>query len=214
MGFTKQSQINWGIIGVGNVCEVKSAPAMNLINNSRLVAVMRRDGAKAEAYAKKHGVPRWYDQADDLINDPEMGEKIDEAALAADHGLRGSVEDGADLVVDLDEVQDAVDRDLRKDDDDVPGTRFTQAVQRLPGDDDRPERGSGKFFFQGPGCHPSQDIRDSSYLPLSMQLVFLPGIAVDAPYEVAAMRGDSLTTDAIIDRNPDPLDPPPRFGAA
>ena len=72
MGFTKQAEINWGIIGVGNVCEVKSAPAMNLIKNSKLVAVMRRDGEKAKAYAKKHGVPKWYDQADELIHDPEI----------------------------------------------------------------------------------------------------------------------------------------------
>ncbi|MDO8968413.1 MAG: gfo/Idh/MocA family oxidoreductase, partial [Algoriphagus sp.] len=35
------SEVRWGILGVGNVCEVKSAPAMNLIPNSKLVAVMR-----------------------------------------------------------------------------------------------------------------------------------------------------------------------------
>lgn len=64
------AQVNWGIIGVGNVCEVKSAPAMNLIPNSRLVAVMRRDSEKAEDYAKRHGVPKWYSEAQDLVNDP------------------------------------------------------------------------------------------------------------------------------------------------
>ena len=68
----KDKEIRWGIIGVGDVCEVKSAPAMNLIEGSKLVAVMRRDGGKAADYAVRHGVPKWYDDADALINDPEV----------------------------------------------------------------------------------------------------------------------------------------------
>ena len=64
--------VRWGVIGVGDVCEVKSAPAMNLIEGSKLVAVMRRDGEKAADYAQRHGVPKWYDDADALINDPEI----------------------------------------------------------------------------------------------------------------------------------------------
>jgi predicted dehydrogenase len=67
-----QQEIRWGIIGVGNVCEIKSAPALNLIEGSKLVAVMRRNGAKARDYATRHGVPKWYDDADALINDPEI----------------------------------------------------------------------------------------------------------------------------------------------
>ena len=65
-------QINWGIIGCGNVTEFKSGPAFNKIDHSRLVAVMRRDPAKAEDYALRHNVPRWYSHADQLINDPEV----------------------------------------------------------------------------------------------------------------------------------------------
>ena len=68
----KLNEVNWGIIGVGDVCEVKSAPAMNLIAGSTLKAVMRRNGDKAKDYAQRHNVPKWYDQADDLINDPEI----------------------------------------------------------------------------------------------------------------------------------------------
>lgn len=64
--------VSWGIIGCGDVTEVKSGPALQNAPNSRLVAVMRRDGAKAEDYARRHGVPRWYDSADTLINDPEV----------------------------------------------------------------------------------------------------------------------------------------------
>jgi predicted dehydrogenase len=65
-------QIKWGIIGCGNVTEVKSGPAFNRIANSELVAVMRRDGKLAEDYAIRHGIRKWYDNVDDLINDPEI----------------------------------------------------------------------------------------------------------------------------------------------
>ena len=65
-------QINWGIIGCGDVTEVKSGPAFNKVPHSRLVAVMRRDAEKAADYAKRHNVPTWYDDADALINDPNV----------------------------------------------------------------------------------------------------------------------------------------------
>jgi predicted dehydrogenase len=68
----KEREINWGIIGCGNVTEKKSGPAFNKVDGSRLVAVMRRDAAKAEDYARRHGVPRWYSDADRLIGDPEV----------------------------------------------------------------------------------------------------------------------------------------------
>lgn len=64
--------VKWGIIGVGDVCEVKSAPAMKLIDHSEVVAVMRRNGKLAQDYATRHQVAKWYDQAEDLINDPEV----------------------------------------------------------------------------------------------------------------------------------------------
>lgn len=64
--------INWGIIGCGNVTEVKSGPAFNKINGSQLIAVMRRNKALAEDYAKRHKVPKFYDDAKDLINDPDI----------------------------------------------------------------------------------------------------------------------------------------------
>ena len=64
--------IIWGIIGVGDVCEIKSAPAMNLIEHSSIGAVMRRSGEKAADYAKRHGVPRWYSDAQQLIDDKDV----------------------------------------------------------------------------------------------------------------------------------------------
>jgi len=64
--------INWGIIGVGNVCEIKSGPAFNIVKDSSLVAVMRRDELKVKDFAQRHNVAKWYINADDLINDPEI----------------------------------------------------------------------------------------------------------------------------------------------
>ena len=68
----KDSEVRWGVLGVGKVCELKSAPAMNTIPHSKLVAVMRRDPEKAQDYALRHGVPNWYSRAEDLIQDPEV----------------------------------------------------------------------------------------------------------------------------------------------
>ena len=65
-------KINWGIIGCGDVTELKSGPAFNKVNNSCLVAVMRRDAAKAKDYAQRHGVPLWYKDADQLIGNPDV----------------------------------------------------------------------------------------------------------------------------------------------
>lgn len=64
--------IKWGIIGCGEVTEMKSGPAFNKVKNSSLVAVMRRDAEKAKDYAKRHNVPKWYSDADEIINDPEI----------------------------------------------------------------------------------------------------------------------------------------------
>jgi predicted dehydrogenase len=64
--------IRWGIIGCGDVTEVKSGPGFQKAEGSALVAVMRRDAEKARDYARRHGVPRWYGRANDLIEDPAV----------------------------------------------------------------------------------------------------------------------------------------------
>jgi len=65
-------KVRWGIIGCGDVTEVKSGPALQKIPHSELVAVMRRDPAQARDYARRHRVPRVHDQALDLIRDPRV----------------------------------------------------------------------------------------------------------------------------------------------
>jgi predicted dehydrogenase len=69
---TTVDRVRWGIIGVGNVTEHKSGPGFQQAERSELVAVMRRNGELAADYARRHDVPRWYDDADELINDPEV----------------------------------------------------------------------------------------------------------------------------------------------
>jgi predicted dehydrogenase len=64
--------INWGIIGCGDVTEVKSGPAFNKIAGSRVVAVMRRNAEKAADYARRHEVGKWYADADALLNDADI----------------------------------------------------------------------------------------------------------------------------------------------
>lgn len=64
--------VHWGIVGCGDVCEVKSGPGFQKADGSALVAVMRRDRARAEDYARRHGVPRVHATADALIADPEV----------------------------------------------------------------------------------------------------------------------------------------------
>jgi predicted dehydrogenase len=67
------NEIKWGMIGCGNVTEKKAgAPAMNKVPHSKLVAVMARNIEKAKDYAQRHDVPKWYDNVDELINDPEV----------------------------------------------------------------------------------------------------------------------------------------------
>jgi predicted dehydrogenase len=67
-----KEDVRWGIIGCGDVCEVKSGPAFNKVPRSQLIAVMRRDKEKAEDYAKRHGVGKFYTDAEELINDPDV----------------------------------------------------------------------------------------------------------------------------------------------
>lgn len=66
------STINWGIIGCGDVTEVKSGPAFYKVNGSKVIAAMRRNAAKAADYAKRHNIGKWYDDGSKLINDPDI----------------------------------------------------------------------------------------------------------------------------------------------
>lgn len=59
--------MRWGIIGVGDVTEVKSGPAFRQTPGVDLVAVMRRNAELARDYARRHDVPRWHADADEIL---------------------------------------------------------------------------------------------------------------------------------------------------
>ena len=65
-------KLRWGFIGCGEVTEKKSGPAFSMVEGSSVVAVMSRTAEKARSYAERHGVPRWYTDAQTLIDDPEV----------------------------------------------------------------------------------------------------------------------------------------------
>jgi predicted dehydrogenase len=69
---TIDGPVRWGILGAGNVTENKSGPALAKAEGSALVAVMRRNADAAADYARRHGVPRHYADADALIHDGEV----------------------------------------------------------------------------------------------------------------------------------------------
>jgi len=64
--------VRWGIIGCGDVTEIKSGPAYQNTEGFVLEAVMRRNLEKAKDYAHRHGVPKYYSDADDLIADANV----------------------------------------------------------------------------------------------------------------------------------------------
>lgn len=65
-------QINWGFIGCGEVTEKKSGPAFNEVEGSQVVAVMSRSENKARSYAERHHFRKWYTDAQELIDDPDV----------------------------------------------------------------------------------------------------------------------------------------------
>jgi len=64
--------IKWGFIGCGEVTEKKSGPAFNEIEGSKIEAVMSRSEQKARSYAERHGISKYYTDAQKLIDDPDV----------------------------------------------------------------------------------------------------------------------------------------------
>ncbi|MFN5022540.1 MAG: Gfo/Idh/MocA family protein [Chitinophagaceae bacterium] len=77
-------KICWGIIGCGNVTEVKSGPAFNKVEHSSLMAVSRRDPDKLADYVKRHHIPLSFTNALDLI----QSEKINAIYIATPPDVR------------------------------------------------------------------------------------------------------------------------------
>ncbi len=64
--------LQWGFIGCGEVTELKSGPAFSEVEGSTVVAVMSRHEKNARSYAERHGISKWYTDAQELIDDPDV----------------------------------------------------------------------------------------------------------------------------------------------
>ena len=64
--------LKWGFIGCGEVTEKKSGPAFSEVAGSSVVAVMSRTEQHARTYAISHGIKKWYTDAQELIDDPDV----------------------------------------------------------------------------------------------------------------------------------------------
>ncbi len=63
------NQVCWGVIGCGEATEHKSGPALQGAEKSSIMAVMSRNKDKVRSYAQRHGIPHFYTDAIELIND-------------------------------------------------------------------------------------------------------------------------------------------------
>ena len=70
--FFSHTPIRWGIIGCGNVTEVKSGPPYQLTQDFSLAMVMRRNLEKAKDFATRHGVPGYTSDPMAIINNPDI----------------------------------------------------------------------------------------------------------------------------------------------
>lgn len=65
-------RLRWGLIGCGDISRKRVAPALRAIPECDLVAVNRARSELAADFAAEYGVPRWYGQWRELIDDDEI----------------------------------------------------------------------------------------------------------------------------------------------
>lgn len=64
--------VKWGFIGCGDMTEKKSGPVFSLVENSEVTAVMNDNKKLAEEYSQRHNIKKYYDDALQLISDPDV----------------------------------------------------------------------------------------------------------------------------------------------
>jgi predicted dehydrogenase len=63
--------VNWGIVSTARINE-RMLAAARASERAAVVAVAARDGARAEAYARQHEIPRAFGSYDELLAEPEV----------------------------------------------------------------------------------------------------------------------------------------------
>lgn len=71
-GGMNMKKITFGIIGCGNVTEVKSGPAFQKLPSTKLKWVMRRNMEKVKDYARRHQVKHYTIDYKDILTDDEV----------------------------------------------------------------------------------------------------------------------------------------------
>ncbi len=65
-------KVKWGVLGAGGIADRRTLPGMMLAKNAELVAVMEINMELAEKLRVKYNAKRAYDNAQALIDDPEV----------------------------------------------------------------------------------------------------------------------------------------------
>ena len=63
--------LRWGILGTSRIARTQVIPAMQY-GDHRIVAIASRDADRAEAAARDHGIPRWYGDYGEMLEDAEI----------------------------------------------------------------------------------------------------------------------------------------------
>ena len=64
--------IGLAVLGTGRIVETGYLPAIAAVDNAELVAILSRDQARGEAFAKEHGIASAYSDLDRLLADPAV----------------------------------------------------------------------------------------------------------------------------------------------
>lgn len=62
----------WGLVGTGRIADDRVLPAINSYAQNRLVGVVSRDPARAQAFAQKFGALNAYTSYEELLRNPEV----------------------------------------------------------------------------------------------------------------------------------------------
>ena len=66
------SKNGWGLVGTGRIADDRILPGINAHPGNRLVAVVSRERARADAYAKKFGAEHAYTSYDEMLGNPDV----------------------------------------------------------------------------------------------------------------------------------------------
>src|SRR3990172_4801086 len=62
----------WGLIGTGDIADDRILPGINAFASNKLIAVVSRDQARADAFARKFGARHAYTSYDDMLRNPAV----------------------------------------------------------------------------------------------------------------------------------------------